>query len=75
MPQKAPFDAQDAEQSEKRARRSVERLSSSKLQAKQYSAHALGCEDRKPCDGLHTAEEVCSDKPCPMLVQELIVSQ
>jgi hypothetical protein len=42
MPPKTPHDAQEAEQSGKRARKSVERLSSSQMQAKQYSAHALG---------------------------------
>jgi hypothetical protein len=74
MPPKTPVDAQDAEHPEKRARKSVERLSSSKLQAKQYSALALGSEERKPDDDLSTAAQVCADTPLSIVAELLSVS-
>ncbi len=46
MPPKARMEREDSDLSAKRARKSVERLSSSKLQAKQYSPLALAGLDR-----------------------------
>jgi len=60
MPPKARLEREESEQSAKRARKSVERLSSSKLQAKQYSPLALAGLDKgaRPHDAQQAEDAV-----------------
>ena len=58
MPPKIPHDRDDAEQTTKRSRKSVERLSSSELQAKQYSP--LAGLETKAENSPESGAEVCA---------------
>ena len=60
MPPKTPHDRGDGEQTEKRSRKAVDRLSSSKLTAKQYSPLGLLLVD-KADSAVERSHQVCLD--------------